>query len=280
MARSRSRSRSFSFANFWWPRAQSTRRKASTRRLNIEPLEDRKLLAVLTIAQENQLAGSPASEWDIDGAGSDNIQGYAAQISVNHGERIDFKIDTDADDYRLDIYRIGYYGGMGARKVATVQPSVSLPQNQPDPIVDFDTGLVDAGNWRVSASWNVPSDATSGVYIAKLVREDGDVRRKPHHLCRPRRRRPFRHAVPDLRHHLAGLQRLRRRQPVRERIRLLRTCAGGQLQSPVQHARRHADQLLLRRRIRDGPLARGQRLRRQLYLGRRHRPARQRAAGA
>ena len=27
--------------------------------------------------------------------------------------------------------------------------------------------------WDVSASWNVPSDAVSGVYFAKLVREDG-----------------------------------------------------------------------------------------------------------
>ena len=27
---------------------------------------------------------------------------------------------------------MGYYGGMGARKVATVTPSATLPQNQPD----------------------------------------------------------------------------------------------------------------------------------------------------
>ena len=34
------------------------------------------------------------------------------------------------------------------------------------------TGLVDCGNWAVSASWTVPSDAVSGVYIAHLVRDD------------------------------------------------------------------------------------------------------------
>ena len=32
--------------------------------------------------------------------------------------------------------------------------------------------LIDCGNWAVSASWTVPADATSGVYIAKLVRAD------------------------------------------------------------------------------------------------------------
>src|SRR5215472_7082597 len=30
--------------------------------------------------------------------------------------------------YRLDIYRIGYYAGMGARRVDTVRPTIALPQ--------------------------------------------------------------------------------------------------------------------------------------------------------
>ena len=60
---------------------------------------------------------------------------------------------------------------MGARKVATIQHTGL--QNQPAPLRDSSTGLVDAGNWAVSASWAVPADAVSGVYIAKLVRQDG-----------------------------------------------------------------------------------------------------------
>ena len=48
------------------------------------------------IVCENQLPGTPASEWDIDGAGDDSIQGFATQISVNAGSQIQFKIDTDA----------------------------------------------------------------------------------------------------------------------------------------------------------------------------------------
>src|SRR5207237_3702556 len=34
------------------------------------------------------------------------------------------------------------------------------------------TGLYDAGNWTESASWAVPANATSGIYFAKLTRED------------------------------------------------------------------------------------------------------------
>ena len=32
--------------------------------------------------------------------------------------------------------------------------------------------MVDAGNWSVSAGWDVPADAVSGVYLVKLVRDD------------------------------------------------------------------------------------------------------------
>ncbi|MEQ1956581.1 DUF4082 domain-containing protein [Mesorhizobium yinganensis] len=123
------------------------------------------------IVLENQKTGNPESEWGIDGAGSSNIEGFATEISVNRGQTVSFKIDTNSANYRIDIYRMGYYGGMGARKVATI--SHTGVQNQPDPLRDAATGAVDAGNWAVSASWNVPTDAASGVYIAKLVRQDG-----------------------------------------------------------------------------------------------------------
>ena len=41
-------------------------------------------------------------------------------------------------------------------------------------------GLVDCGNWGVSAAWSVPPTATSGIYIAKLVREDPEDGRASH----------------------------------------------------------------------------------------------------
>jgi hypothetical protein len=125
------------------------------------------------VACENTKAGSPASQWDITGAGSDLIQGYATDISVDQGQTVSFKVDTPASAYHLDIYRMGYYAGNGARKVATVQPLAVLPQLQPDCLSNATTGLVDCGNWGVSATWSVPPDAVSGIYFAKLTRDDG-----------------------------------------------------------------------------------------------------------
>ncbi len=137
------------------------------------------------IVAENCLEGHPATEWDINGYGDPSIQGFGTDIGINRGETIEFKVDTDSDDYRIDIYRMGYYGGMGARRVDSFEPAATLPQIQPEclrgpiPVLAEGGGietwpapLVDCGNWAVSASWQAPEDATSGIYFARLVRED------------------------------------------------------------------------------------------------------------
>ena len=119
---------------------------------------------------ENMLAGD--TDWDISGSGSGSIQGFATDMSVDYGGTVDFKIATDAASYAIDIYRMGYYNGAGARKVATIAPSVPLPQSQPTCQSDAALGLVDCGNWAISASWPIPDDAVSGIYFALLRRTD------------------------------------------------------------------------------------------------------------
>ncbi len=129
---------------------------------------------VNAIACENSKPGTPSSDWDISGAGSSSIQGFATTMSVNPGDTVRFKINTPSRAYHFDVLRLGYYQGTGARKVAAgLKPSATLPQSQPSCLnVPDATGLVDCGNWAVSASWTVPTTAVSGVYIAHLVRED------------------------------------------------------------------------------------------------------------
>ncbi|MCO5064180.1 MAG: DUF4082 domain-containing protein [Rhizobiaceae bacterium] len=125
------------------------------------------------IVLENQKQGTPESEWGVEGDGDPTIQGFATQISTNVGGTVDFKIATDSTDYRIEIYRMGYYGGDGARKIATIDKNLTTAQVQPHPLVDYTTGLIDCSNWSVSASWQIPEDSVSGIYFAKLVREDG-----------------------------------------------------------------------------------------------------------
>src|SRR6476646_4322918 len=141
-----------------------------TRRLILEHLEDRLVLSNAVVA-ENQLAGT--SNWGVTGAGDNSIQGFATDISVNHGQTVNFKInDTANAAYHVDIFRMGYYQGNGARLVATIPSSQTIKKVQPTPLTDVNTGLVDAGDWSVTASWAVPPTAVSGLYFAQPTRDD------------------------------------------------------------------------------------------------------------
>jgi hypothetical protein len=122
------------------------------------------------IVCENQLPGAPASQWDISGSGDSSLQGFATDISVNKGDTVHFKVNTTASSFRVDIYRLGYYSGMGARLVAS--PGTFASVSQPSCLTQSSTGLIDCGKWSESASWAVPSTAVSGIYLAKLTRPD------------------------------------------------------------------------------------------------------------
>ena len=125
------------------------------------------------VACENTLPGTPPSDWQIVGDGDTTIAGFATQMSVNKGATVVFKIKTPASSYHIDVLRLGYYQGNGARKVAAnITPTASLPQTQPACLAAATTGLIDCGNWTASASWAVPASAVSGVYVAHLVRND------------------------------------------------------------------------------------------------------------
>ena len=128
-----------------------------------------------TVACENSKPGAPPAEWDITGAGDADIQGFSTEISVNAGQPIRFKVDTSAPSYTIGIYRTGWYQGLGARKIADVTPS-AFRQNQPQCLSDVTTELYDCGTWAVSATWQVPATAVSGVYVALLTRPDNGSR--------------------------------------------------------------------------------------------------------
>ena len=122
----------------------------------------------------NMIAGvvgaTARATWDVTGAGDPNLQGFATDISVNAGDVVHFKITADAP-YHFDIYRLGYYGGNGARHIdGPLAPSASAASQTCLP-ADAATGLVDCGNWSESASWTVPATAVSGIYFARLSRD-------------------------------------------------------------------------------------------------------------
>ena len=119
------------------------------------------------IATENALTAG-RSQWDplkVTGHGDITVAGFARSISVNVGQTIGFSVTGGATV--IDIYRVGWYGGDGFRKIATI---TNAPTVQPAAVViPNSNGATSCTAWSVTASWAVPAGAVSGMYLA-LVR--------------------------------------------------------------------------------------------------------------
>ncbi|WP_433271825.1 DUF4082 domain-containing protein [Actinosynnema sp. CS-041913] len=120
---------------------------------------------------ENTKSGTP--DWQVSSR-DDSILGYTTDISATPGGQVAFKMLTNASSYTVDIFRLGWYSGVGARQVGSV--SRNTPQNQPPCLRDTPSALIDCGNWAVSVTWNVPADAVSGLYYARVTRNDNGLR--------------------------------------------------------------------------------------------------------
>lgn len=126
---------------------------------------------------ENSKPGTPKTDWFSPNAYGD-IKGFSTKESVQAGDTVQFKVQSKTS-YHVEIYRLGWYGGDGAREMSTAaQAAVTYPANYTTKpascTTKSGTGLVDCGNWPVTVNWTVPSDAVSGLYIANLTQTDGD----------------------------------------------------------------------------------------------------------
>lgn len=120
---------------------------------------------------ENAKRGDP--NWILANPALDHeIEGYASFTSIDRGESIKFFVSTAAPSYSLEVFRMGWYGGAGARKLITVS---DLPgMRQPIPAPDPDTGLVEC-RWQSTYTLAIPynpkdpTDWLSGVYLVRLT---------------------------------------------------------------------------------------------------------------
>lgn len=105
----------------------------------------------------------------LDTGRSTAIEGYCSQTSFAAGEVLTVHVSTNpATDFTLDIYRIGYYGGHGARLIKSFGPITGTTQEDPVP---GEARLVEC-DWTPSIEITVPTDWLSGVYLGKLTRVD------------------------------------------------------------------------------------------------------------
>jgi len=117
------------------------------------------------VALENQRAGSPGWELQNPALGHE-IEGYSEATSVAPGETVRLHVSTTSPRFTVQVYRMGWYGGAGARLVLEFRGMPGGPREIPKPR-DGD-GLVEC-DWPVSCRVPVGPDWVTGVYLAKLT---------------------------------------------------------------------------------------------------------------
>ena len=133
------------------------------------------------IAAENALPGT--SEWLITNVATETdwgnlpvpgattssnaeVEGYASATSVNAGESIRFHVNTTGSSVQLRFFRLGWYGGLGAREItqAVVIPGAVQPPCAHEPT----THRIDC-DWSTSHTLNLPPTWVTGVYLVKAT---------------------------------------------------------------------------------------------------------------
>lgn len=137
------------------------------------------------IVRENALPGTASWQITRNKEATTQIQAYTNVTSVAAGQELSFYVSTQVEGtyYWITIYRLGWYGGYGGRLIASTSRQVGHAQGYYDEslhrlfncfscLVNASTGLVEA-KWKVSYTVTVPSDWTTGVYLAKFTDGSG-----------------------------------------------------------------------------------------------------------
>jgi len=120
------------------------------------------------IAAENAKPGTQGWQLPDDKAMWDKVRGFASATSVDVGQPVTLFVSS-ATAWSVRAFRIGYYGGIGAREVWRSEPKAGVVQ--PPATVDKATGMREAP-WSPSLTATTES-WPPGMYLLKLESADG-----------------------------------------------------------------------------------------------------------
>jgi hypothetical protein len=123
------------------------------------------------VVTENQLPGT--TNWRINGRPATGfIEGFADRTYATVGQPVRLFVSTSAPTFRMEAYRIGYYGGTGARLVGA-SPTL-LGRVQPRCPLTKGVNMVSCANWTPSMTVQITQYFVQGDYLLKLIGADDE----------------------------------------------------------------------------------------------------------
>ena len=124
------------------------------------------------IQRENAKPG--ATDWQLTRVRLDSpsgyrcpwIEGYCSKQSAKAGETIEIMVSTNPpQQFEIEIFRMGYYGGRGARHMTTLGPFAGKVQPTPEP----GPRDIHECRWEPTTELRIPDDWPSGVYLGRMT---------------------------------------------------------------------------------------------------------------
>lgn len=121
------------------------------------------------IVEENNRTGT--TDWQLNNPATNReIEGYASATSVNRGGTLLLFVNTSASSYSIEVFRMGWYDGAGARRVFGPVSATGTSQviATPDGYGMVDNNWVNPYSLTLDTSGD-PENWPTGVYVARLT---------------------------------------------------------------------------------------------------------------
>ncbi len=121
------------------------------------------------VVAENQQPGT--LDWVM--SATNRIYGYCDHVSAVRGDVVTLFVDPPPVPYQVELYRMGYYGGLGGRLVWT-STTITGGAAQPPAAVTPGTNMVEC-QWRPTLRVGIDDSWPPGAYLFKLTGADNGM---------------------------------------------------------------------------------------------------------
>lgn len=120
------------------------------------------------VVKENEHEGT--TDWLVHGTPPGGVEGYLSQVSAKAGDSLTLFVNSSARRLDVQVYRMGWYQGKGARLVADLGSAPARVQKAPE--LTPGVNMTEC-HWSKTMTIDVEKDWPTGYYLVKVGTDRG-----------------------------------------------------------------------------------------------------------